>query len=86
MAAVRSWVPSSGRSAACGGRSSGPQHAPTISQVAVLGIPARAHLGLDYIWREGVGQPCSPTCPESVLSQAEARPRAEPETPALTEV
>lgn len=26
MAAVRSWVPSSGRSAAGGGRSSGPQH------------------------------------------------------------
>lgn len=53
MAALRSWVPSSGRSTAGGGRSSGPQHASTISQVAGLGIPARAHLGLNYFWREG---------------------------------
>lgn len=31
---------------------------PALSQVAVLGIPARAQLGLDYIWREGcAGQP-----------------------------
>lgn len=61
MAAVRSWVPSSGRSAAGGGRSSGPQHASTISQVAVLGIPARAHLGLNYIWQEGAwGCPNAP--------------------------
>lgn len=31
---------------------------PALSQVAVLGIPARAQLGLDYIWREGcAGRP-----------------------------
>lgn len=36
---------------------------PALSQVAVLGIPARAQLGLDYIWREGAcGQPCGSTC------------------------
>lgn len=27
---------------------------PALSQVAVLGIPARAQLSLDYIWKEGV--------------------------------
>lgn len=35
---------------------------PTISQVAVLGIPARAHLGLDYIRQEGVRAAWGSTC------------------------
>lgn len=39
---------------------------PALSQVAVLGIPARAQLGLDYIWREGAcGQPGGSTCREA---------------------
>lgn len=67
MAALRSWVPSSDRSAAGGGRSSGPQHASTVSQVAALGIPARAHLGLNYIWQEGAWGCPRPTCSESAL-------------------
>lgn len=84
MAAVRSWVPSSGRSAAGGGRSSGPQHAPTISQVAVLGIPARAHLGLDYIWREGArAAPKLHVLTERALTGLEARRRVEPDASSL---
>lgn len=39
---------------------------PALSQVAVLGIPARTQLGLDYIWREGAcGQPSGSTCWEA---------------------
>lgn len=39
---------------------------PALSQVAVPGIPARAQLGLDYIWREGAcGQPGGSTCWEA---------------------
>lgn len=39
---------------------------PALSQVAVLGIPARAQLGLDYIWQEGLcGPPCGSTCWEA---------------------
>lgn len=59
----------------------------TISQVAVLGIPARAHLGLDYIWREGARQPRSSTCSQSVLAQAERQGEGlSPMPPALNEV
>lgn len=41
---------------------------PALSQVAVLGIPARARLGLDYIWREGrVGSPAAPRAGKPAL-------------------
>lgn len=46
-------APSSGHSADGGTRSPG-RSTPALSQVAVLGIPAQARLGLDYIWQEGV--------------------------------
>lgn len=78
MAALRSWVPSSGRSAAGGGRSSGPQHASTISQVAALGIPARAHLGLNYIWQEGAWGCPKPHVLRASSPKLEAKPRVEP--------
>lgn len=72
MAAVRfpgpcAWqAPSSGRNAGGGGTSSGPQHALHSVRWPCWGIPARAQLGLDYIWQEGAcGQPCGSTCWEA---------------------
>lgn len=65
---------------------------PVLSQVAALGIPARAQLGLDYIWREGrAGRPAAPRAGRPALSgpaagRAGAPGRACAMLPALNEV